>query len=84
MKDIILGVLIFIAGFLIGFLFSDDIGMKDPITELISEVKMLQKDLVRVEIQTTENFVKINYLEFWRDSILFRPPEKKPKSTKTK
>ena len=79
MRDIILGILIFTMGFLIGYLVNDDVGMKETSVEIISEIKSLQKDITRVEIQATENFIKIDYLEHWRDSVVFRPPPRKPK-----
>ncbi len=74
MKDIMLGVLIFVMGFLIGFLFND----KDP-PNFTTEISALQRDIMRLEAQGMENFIKIDYLEHWRDSVVFRPPERKKK-----
>ena len=74
MKDIILGVLLFAAGLLMGFIYTD----KEPPNFAI-EISALQKDIMRLEAQGMENFIKINYLEHWRDSVVFRPPERKKK-----
>jgi hypothetical protein len=67
------GVLIFVVGFLVGYIYHHP----EPLTkEILLEIKALQQDVVRVESQSMENFIKIEYLEHWRDSIVFRPPER--------
>jgi len=72
MRELIIGVLIFCVGFFTGYLFNN----KVP-PNFSTEIKALQRDIMRIEGQQTENFIKIEYLERWRDEIIFRPPPKK-------
>ncbi len=74
MRDIVLGILIFTMGFLIGFVYNSE---QPP--NFTTEISALQRDIMRIEAQGMENFIKIDYLEHWRDSIVFRPPPRKPK-----
>jgi hypothetical protein len=74
--NILLGVLIFMLGFSIGFNFNIP---RPPIDEILSEIKSLQQDVVRLENRTMETYIHTQHLIVWRDSILFRPPPpKKP------
>ena len=70
--DIILGALLFLIGFSFGYF----LGKPEPPTmEIVTEIKLLQKDIVRIETQAIKNLIKIEDLDKWRDSIIFRPPE---------
>jgi hypothetical protein len=84
MKELIFGIALFISGFLFGYLTNDNVGVKEPIDnskKLSQEIILLQKDVMRIEARTAENLIKINYLEYWRDSVVYRP-EKKPTAPK--
>jgi uncharacterized protein YoxC len=71
--DIILGILLFAFGILIGYTLSKP---KPPIDEILSEIKSLQQDVVRLDTRTMETYIHTQHLISWRDSIIFRPPEK--------
>jgi len=72
MKEFLIGVLIFCVGFFTGSMWNH----RDP-PNFATEIKNLQQDIMRIEGHQTENFIKIEYLERWRDEIIFRPPLKK-------
>jgi len=80
MKELIFGVALIISGFILGYLVSNNQMLREPLEgnkQLAQEIAMLQKDVMRLEASIAENLIRIDYLEYWRDSVVYRP-EKKP------
>ena len=76
MKEILINFTIGLLTLLLGLMIGYNIKQKEP-PNLTSEIISLQKDVLRLEAGIAENLIKINYLEYWRDSVVYRP-EKKP------
>jgi hypothetical protein len=79
MKEILINFTIGLLTLLLGFIIGYNVSRPEPpISEIVSEIKNLQKDVVRLDTQSMENYININNLMRWRDSIIFRPSPKKP------
>jgi hypothetical protein len=70
MKDIILGILLLLIGFLIGWTTHASLNIP-PIDKMAKEIINLQKDVLRLEGDSAENYAHIQHLMTWRNSILF-------------
>ena len=69
---LLVGLLFGVCGWWVGY----NEGKKIPCEDIVlEEISQLQRDILQCKHDNMVNLIRLVYLEDWRASIIFRPPE---------